>query len=121
MLSPKMQRTVRVNDSQLVMLSDRAHYDHSQSGYLHKRTADSGKWQLRWFVLYQNLLFYYETEGSGKPSGVLLLEGCYCERLITSTQTQSAALAAKLNKQQDPERQLAVEATKMTSSSISRE
>ncbi|KAG8232318.1 hypothetical protein J437_LFUL009417 [Ladona fulva] len=53
MLSPKMQRSIRVNDSQLAMLSERAHYDHSLAGYLHKRTADSAKWQLRWFVLYQ--------------------------------------------------------------------
>lgn len=44
---------MRVNDSQLVMLSEKAHYDHSFTGYLHKRTADSAKWQLRWFVLYQ--------------------------------------------------------------------
>lgn len=35
------------------MLSEKAHYDHSLSGYLHKRTADSTKWQQRWFVLYQ--------------------------------------------------------------------
>ncbi|KAJ8878216.1 hypothetical protein PR048_018793 [Dryococelus australis] len=53
MLSPKMQRTIRVNDSQLAMLSERAHFDHSLAGYLHKRTADNTKWQLRWFVLYQ--------------------------------------------------------------------
>ncbi|XP_061932914.1 ras-specific guanine nucleotide-releasing factor 1 isoform X3 [Apis cerana] len=84
MLSPKMQRTVRVNDSQLVMLSEKANYDHSLSGYLHKRTADSTKWQLRWFVLYQNLLFYYENETCSRPSGVILLEGCYCDRLITA-------------------------------------
>ncbi|XP_031780545.1 ras-specific guanine nucleotide-releasing factor 1 isoform X4 [Nasonia vitripennis] len=84
MLSPKMQRTVRVNDSQLVMLSEKAHYDHSAAGYLHKRTADSAKWQLRWFVLYQNILFYYENEACSRPSGVILLEGCYCDRLITA-------------------------------------
>ncbi|XP_046679239.1 ras-specific guanine nucleotide-releasing factor 1-like [Homalodisca vitripennis] len=84
MLSPKMQRTVRVNDSQLVMLSERAHFDHSVAGYLHKKTADSTKWQLRWFILYQNLLFYYDSESCNRPSGVLLLEGCYCERLIAS-------------------------------------
>ncbi|XP_043277433.1 ras-specific guanine nucleotide-releasing factor 2-like isoform X2 [Venturia canescens] len=84
MLSPKMQRTVRVNDSQIIMLSERAHYDHSLAGYLHKRTADSAKWQLRWFVLYQNLLFYYESETYTRPSGIVLLEGCYCDRLITA-------------------------------------
>ncbi|XP_044765264.1 ras-specific guanine nucleotide-releasing factor 2-like isoform X3 [Coccinella septempunctata] len=84
MLSPKMQRTIRVNDNQLIMLSERAHYDHSQAGYLHKRSADCSKWQLRWFVLYQNLLFYYDSEHCHRPSGILLLEGCYCERLITT-------------------------------------
>ncbi|XP_045481694.1 ras-specific guanine nucleotide-releasing factor 1-like isoform X2 [Harmonia axyridis] len=84
MLSPKMQRTIRVNDNQLIMLSERAHYDHSQTGYLHKRSSDCSKWQLRWFVLYQNLLFYYDSEHCSRPSGILLLEGCYCERLITT-------------------------------------
>lgn len=65
MLSPKMQRTIRVNESQLIMLSERAQYDYSQAGYLHKRSADNSKWQLRWFVLYQvnysqfSLLFFY--------------------------------------------------------------
>lgn len=29
MLSPKMQRSVRVNENQLIMLSDKAQYDHS--------------------------------------------------------------------------------------------
>ncbi|XP_073979075.1 ras-specific guanine nucleotide-releasing factor 2-like isoform X2 [Rhodnius prolixus] len=92
MLSPKMQRSVRVNESQLVMLSDRAHFDHSYSGYLYKRTSDSNKWQQRWFVLYQNLLFYYDAEGCSRPSGVVLLEGCYCERLISpSTKNKDSA------------------------------
>lgn len=30
----------------------------------------------------QNLLFYYETETSSRPSGLIFLEGSYCERLI---------------------------------------
>ncbi|KAI5697974.1 hypothetical protein M8J77_013251, partial [Diaphorina citri] len=29
-----------------------------------------------------NLLFYYESESSNKPSGVIFLEGCYCDRVI---------------------------------------
>lgn len=57
MLSPKMQRTIRINENQLVMLSERARDDHSHTGYLHKRSADSSKWQLRWFVLYQVCLW----------------------------------------------------------------
>ncbi|XP_021936755.1 ras-specific guanine nucleotide-releasing factor 2-like isoform X3 [Zootermopsis nevadensis] len=79
-----MQRTIRVNENQLLNLSEKAHYDHSLAGYLHKRAADSTKWQPRWFVLYQNLLFYYDSDSCNRPSGVVLLEGCYCERLITT-------------------------------------
>ncbi|GLV41336.1 Inositol phosphatase interacting protein [Carabus blaptoides fortunei] len=94
MLSPKMQRTIRVNENQLVMLSERAHFDHSLAGYLHKRTADSTKWQLRWFILYQNMLFYYDSEGCHRPSGIILLEGCYCERLITAASSGSRNSAA---------------------------
>ncbi|KAJ6634992.1 Ras-specific guanine nucleotide-releasing factor 1, partial [Pseudolycoriella hygida] len=82
MLSPKMQRSVRVNDAQLLMLAERAQYDHSMHGLLQKRSTDNHKWQLRWFILYQNLLFYYETETSSRPSGLIFLEGSYCERLI---------------------------------------
>lgn len=36
------------------------------------------------FFLRQNLLFYYDNEQSSKPSGVLFLEGCYCERLVSA-------------------------------------
>lgn len=36
MLSPKMQRSVRVNDTQLLMLAERAQYDHSMVGSLSK-------------------------------------------------------------------------------------
>ncbi|CAO1416546.1 unnamed protein product [Diamesa tonsa] len=81
MLSPKMQRSVRVNENQLIMLSDKAQYDHSMHGYLHKRTSDNNKWQMRWFLLYQNLMFYYESETSSRPSGIIFLEGCYSERI----------------------------------------
>lgn len=38
------------------------------------------------FVLYfiKNLLFYYESETSTRPSGIIFLEGCYCERLVSA-------------------------------------
>ncbi|RZF36325.1 hypothetical protein LSTR_LSTR006589 [Laodelphax striatellus] len=89
LLSPRMQRAgrgaIRVQDAQLCVLAERAHFDKSMAGYLHKRQADTNKWQLRWFLLYQNLLFYYESETSSRPSGVVMLEGCYCERLIASS------------------------------------
>ncbi|XP_039758635.1 ras-specific guanine nucleotide-releasing factor 1-like [Pararge aegeria] len=105
MLSPKIQRSVRVNDGQLVTLSDRAQYDHSQAGYLHKRSADNTKWQLRWFVLYQNMLFYYESENNTRPTGVLLLEGSYCERLSKSPMERNASFCFTITYRRESQRQ----------------
>ena len=78
-----MQKGVRINESHLFYLSTKARQENTICGYLQKKSSDSGKWQLRWFALYQNLLFYYENDTTAKLSGVALLEGCYCERLIT--------------------------------------
>ncbi|XP_018899919.1 ras-specific guanine nucleotide-releasing factor 1 isoform X2 [Bemisia tabaci] len=84
MLSPKIQRGIRVNESQLLMLADKARLDNSLQGHLYKRTANNTRWQLRWFVLYQNLLFYYDNEASERPAGIILLEGCYCQKQIST-------------------------------------
>ncbi len=58
-LSPKMpqrmQRSVRINDGQLLGLAEKARYDARRSGYLYKRCSDSSKWLQRWFRLYQVL------------------------------------------------------------------
>ncbi|KPJ11473.1 Ras-specific guanine nucleotide-releasing factor 1 [Papilio machaon] len=105
MLSPKIQRSVRVNDGQLLALSDRAQYDHSQAGYLHKRSSDNTKWQLRWFILYQNLLFYYESENNTRPTGVLLLEGSYCERLSKSPMERNALFCFTISYRRENQRQ----------------
>ncbi|XP_031638575.1 ras-specific guanine nucleotide-releasing factor 2-like isoform X2 [Contarinia nasturtii] len=100
MLSPKMQRNVRVNDNQLLHLADRATYDHSMRGHLQKRTSDCNRWQMRWFVLYQNLLFYYDNENSTKPSGIIFLEGSYCERLTTPPSCVGSPVAKSSQKEE---------------------
>ncbi|XP_072938308.1 ras-specific guanine nucleotide-releasing factor 1-like [Epargyreus clarus] len=104
MLSPKIQRSIRVNDAQLIALSDRAQYDHSQAGYLHKRSADNSKWQLRWFILYQNILFYYESENNTRPTGVLLLEGSYCERLSKTPMERNASFCFTISYRRESQR-----------------
>jgi hypothetical protein len=78
-----MQKTIRINEPQLLYLSSKARVENTLSGTLWKRSTDIGKWQQRWFALYQNLLFYYECDTSPRPSGVALLEGCYCERIVS--------------------------------------
>ncbi|XP_077868755.1 ras-specific guanine nucleotide-releasing factor 1-like [Saccoglossus kowalevskii] len=79
-----MQKTVRLNETQLLSLAAKARTDYILAGYLYKKSADTGKWQQRYFALYQNLLFYYENDTSTKPSGVAMLEGCYCDIQVTA-------------------------------------
>ncbi|XP_070202561.1 ras-specific guanine nucleotide-releasing factor 2-like [Littorina saxatilis] len=78
-----MQKGIRFNDGQLLYLASKAKQENTISGYLYKKSSDLGKWQLRWFVLYQNLLMYFESDTASRPSGVALLEGSYCDRAIT--------------------------------------
>lgn len=78
-----MQKGIRVNEGQLLYLANKAKQEKTQKSYLYKKSADTGKWQQRWFLLYQNLLFYFENENVVRPSGIALLEGCYCERTVT--------------------------------------
>ncbi|XP_013403416.1 ras-specific guanine nucleotide-releasing factor 1 [Lingula anatina] len=78
-----MQKAIRVNENQLLYLANKARIENSISGYLNKKSGESAKWQLRWFSLYQNLLFYYENDSTTRPSGIAFLEGCYCERILT--------------------------------------
>ncbi|XP_071743969.1 ras-specific guanine nucleotide-releasing factor 2-like isoform X3 [Lepeophtheirus salmonis] len=99
MMSPKMQRiqrTVRINDGQLLGLAEKARYDSRLAGFLFKRCSDSSKWLLRWFRLYQNLLFYYDNENTVKPIGVIFLEGCYCESRLVSLSSKTEDTGEKL-------------------------
>ena len=76
---------MRMNEIQLLALSEKALHDNGLRGYLFKRSADNSKWQLRWFVLFQNFLFYFENDSGGKPSGVIFLEGSYCDKIVQSS------------------------------------
>ena len=126
MLSPKMQhriqRGVRINDGQLLGIAEKAKYDSRKSGYLFKRSSDGNRWLRRWFRLYQvrngqngfvghtqknaklalwccfqNLLFYYDQESASKPTGVIFLEGCYTERILSTSNRSGDAPASNGN------------------------
>uniref|UniRef100_A0A8C9G4V6 PH domain-containing protein n=1 Tax=Pavo cristatus TaxID=9049 RepID=A0A8C9G4V6_PAVCR len=56
--------------------------DGTKRGYLSKRTAEANRWHEKWFALYQNVLFYFESEQSARPAGIYMLEGCSCERAV---------------------------------------
>ncbi|XP_071170637.1 ras-specific guanine nucleotide-releasing factor 2-like isoform X4 [Mytilus edulis] len=78
-----MQKAIRFNENQLLYLANKSRQENTMAGFLHKKSSDTGKWQLRYFILYQNLLLYFENDQSVRPSGVALLEGSYCERVLT--------------------------------------
>ncbi len=81
-----MTRTsFKVNEEHLLNLAIKARLENRECGYLSRRggqdpSSSPHKWQLKWFVLYQNLLFYYENVNSSKPQGVYFLESCYSTR-----------------------------------------
>ncbi|NXB74651.1 RGRF1 factor, partial [Donacobius atricapilla] len=71
-----MQKGMRLNDGHVAHLGLLAKKDGARRGYLSKRSADNTKWHTKWFALLQNMLFYFETDSSSRPSGLYLLEGC---------------------------------------------
>ncbi|XP_041502588.1 ras-specific guanine nucleotide-releasing factor 1 [Microtus oregoni] len=75
-----MQKGIRLNDGHVASLGLLARKDGTRKGYLSKRSSDNTKWQTKWFALLQNLLFYFESDSSSRPSGLYLLEGCVCDR-----------------------------------------
>ncbi|XP_059035778.1 ras-specific guanine nucleotide-releasing factor 1 isoform X2 [Mustela lutreola] len=75
-----MQKGIRLNDGHVASLGLLARQDGTRKGYLSKRSSDNTKWQTKWFALLQNLLFYFESDSSSRPSGLYLLEGCVCDR-----------------------------------------
>ncbi|XP_078539068.1 ras-specific guanine nucleotide-releasing factor 1 isoform X1 [Lissotriton helveticus] len=75
-----MQKGIRLNDAHVTYLGLLAKKDGSRRGFLSKRSSDNTKWHCKWFSLLQNMLFYYETDSSARPSGLYLLEGSVCER-----------------------------------------
>lgn len=85
-----MQKGIRLNDGHVASLGLLARKDGARRGYLSKRSADNTKWQTKWFALLHNLLFYFESDSSTRPSGLYLLEGCVCGRAPSPKPAPSA-------------------------------
>ncbi|XP_060091746.1 ras-specific guanine nucleotide-releasing factor 2 isoform X3 [Heteronotia binoei] len=75
-----MQKSVRYNEGHALYLAMQARKEGTKRGYLTKKTAETSRWHEKWFALYQNMLFYFESEQSTRPAGMYMLEGCTCER-----------------------------------------
>lgn len=75
-----MQKGVRLNDGHITYLALLAKKDGTRRGCLSKKSSDNTKWHSKSFALLQNMLFYFESDSSSRPSGLYLLEGCVCDR-----------------------------------------
>ena len=77
---------MRIIEDQFHVLASKAKCRATKCGYLYKKSgkkaadAQAVRLQKRWYVLYYNLLFYYESETSPKPLGVIIVEGCACRK-----------------------------------------
>lgn len=77
-----MPSSLRISEEQINHLASMARHEHSKSGRVFlKNHENTGKWLPRWCALYQNFLFYFESEDSVKPLGTIYLEHSSCERL----------------------------------------
>ncbi|NXG40685.1 RGRF1 factor, partial [Psilopogon haemacephalus] len=85
-----MQKGMRLNDGHVTYLGLLAKKDGARRGYLSKRGSDHTKWHTKWFALLHNMLFYFETDSSSRPSGLYLLEGCVCDRAPSPKPSLSA-------------------------------
>lgn len=80
-----------MNELQLLALAEKALHDNGKRGHLFKRTSENSKWQMRYFVLFQNILFYFENETTIKPSGLIFLEGSYVDKMVTPNTSGSSS------------------------------
>ena len=85
-----------MNELQLLALAEKALHDNGIRGYLFKRTSENSKWQMRYFVLFQNILFYFENDTTVKPAGLIFLEGSYCDKMVTPSTGKNANIGTNL-------------------------
>lgn len=57
----KRRANISFNEVQLIALIEKALSDNSLRGYLFKRSSSNAKWRLKWFLLFENLLFYFDV------------------------------------------------------------
>ncbi|VDD76999.1 unnamed protein product [Mesocestoides corti] len=91
-----MPVSLRFVQAQFNYLATKAKQDSqaTMSGYLWKKNSVSGKWRQRYFILYQNLLFQFESDKLDKsPCGMALLEGSYCEKTLVLRTSRDTRVA----------------------------
>ncbi|XP_015251649.1 PREDICTED: rho GTPase-activating protein 22-like isoform X2 [Cyprinodon variegatus] len=91
MLSPKIRQTRRARSKSMVMGevsrgpcrpgSPSLQEGALKAGWLKKQRSIMKNWQLRWFVLRSDHLYFYKDEEETKPQGFIPLQGCQVNEL----------------------------------------
>ncbi|KAJ8404883.1 hypothetical protein AAFF_G00332700 [Aldrovandia affinis] len=94
MLSPKIRQTRRARSKSMVMgemsqgsgrpSSPGLHGGALKAGWLKKQRSIMRNWQLRWFVLRSDQLYFYKDEEETKPQGCIPLHGSQVNELTTN-------------------------------------
>uniref|UniRef100_A0A3Q3JHS7 Rho GTPase activating protein 22 n=2 Tax=Monopterus albus TaxID=43700 RepID=A0A3Q3JHS7_MONAL len=94
MLSPKIRQTRRARSKSMVMgevsrgpcrpASPSLQEGALKAGWLKKQRSIMKNWQLRWFVLRSDQLYFYKDEEETKPQGCITLQGCQVNELAAN-------------------------------------
>ncbi|MCI4383983.1 hypothetical protein PGIGA_G00033030 [Pangasianodon gigas] len=94
MLSPKIKQTRRARSKSMVMgevshgsggsTSPGLHEGVLKAGWLKKQRSIMKNWQLRWFVLRSDYLYFYKDEEETKPQGCISLKGSQVNELTAN-------------------------------------
>ncbi|XP_056153209.1 rho GTPase-activating protein 22 isoform X2 [Lampris incognitus] len=94
MLSPKIRQTRRARSKSMVMgevsrgscrpASPSLQEGALKAGWLKKQRSIMKNWQLRWFVLRSDQLYFYKDEEETKPQGCIPLHGCQVNELTAN-------------------------------------
>ncbi|XP_052426901.1 rho GTPase-activating protein 22 [Carassius gibelio] len=91
MLSPKIRQTRRARSKSMVMGeasrgSPSLQEGVLKAGWLKKQRSIMKNWQLRWFVLRADHLYFYKDEEETKPQGCISLKGSQVNELTANTE-----------------------------------
>nr|XP_029540430.1 rho GTPase-activating protein 22-like [Oncorhynchus nerka] len=94
MLSPKIRQTKRARSKSMVMgdvsrgpcrpSSPSLQEGALKAGWLKKQRSIMKNWQLKWFVLRSDQLYFYKDEEETKPQGCIPLQGCQVNELTAN-------------------------------------
>ncbi len=86
---PVTMSSIRMDDNQLIAVSQKARRNPTKEGYLCRiDTAKGKRGTEKWCVVYCNMLFYFDSMTSLKPAGVIFLEERLCRPAVSDSQSE---------------------------------